>query len=83
MNGITPRVETRANFHNLTGLEEEFIDQYIPYIDSRGFPPSTKSVEDMANYFLGSGGAKKVVKVPGSSICKVSHRTKDAFWSCL
>ena len=63
MNGFTPRVETRANCHNLTQLEEEVIIQYILDIDSRGFPPKLRMVEDMANHILESRGAKRVGKL--------------------
>lgn len=63
MNSITPCLETRANFHNLTELEEGVIVQYILNMDNRGFPPKKKGAEDMANNILQSRGTKKVGKL--------------------
>ncbi|APA05390.1 hypothetical protein SS1G_09809 [Sclerotinia sclerotiorum 1980 UF-70] len=36
MDGTTPRIESRANSHNLTKLEEEVLIQYIIDMDERG-----------------------------------------------
>ncbi|EDO02563.1 hypothetical protein SS1G_05039 [Sclerotinia sclerotiorum 1980 UF-70] len=63
MDGLPPRTETRANRYNITELEEEVIVQYILDMDSRGFPPKLKNVEDMANYILESRGTKRVGKL--------------------
>ncbi|EDO00270.1 hypothetical protein SS1G_14140 [Sclerotinia sclerotiorum 1980 UF-70] len=63
MDSTTPRIESRANSHNLTKLEEEMFIQYIIDMDKKGFVPKLNSVEDIANYILESQGAKKVGKL--------------------
>ena len=61
--GRTPRNETEANCHKLTGIEEEVIVRNILELDSRGFAPRLASVEDMANYILESRGGRRVSKL--------------------
>ncbi|EDN95836.1 hypothetical protein SS1G_12041 [Sclerotinia sclerotiorum 1980 UF-70] len=56
-------METRANGHKITELEEKVLLQYIIDMDDRGFAPKLSGVEDMANYILQSRGAKKVGKL--------------------
>ena len=63
INGRSSQMETRANRHKITELEEEVIVQYILDMDSRGFPPKLKNVEDIANHILESRGAKRVGKL--------------------
>ena len=63
INGRSNQMETRANSHNITELEEEVIVLYILDMDSRGFPPKLKNVEDIANHILESRGAKRVGKL--------------------
>jgi hypothetical protein len=50
--GMQPRCDIMANSRKLTNLEEEKLVEYILDMDSRGFPPRIKGVEDMANILL-------------------------------
>ncbi|APA09357.1 hypothetical protein sscle_05g041270 [Sclerotinia sclerotiorum 1980 UF-70] len=79
MDGTTPRIESRANSHNLTKLEEEVLIQYIIDMDERGFAPKLNGVEDMANYILESRGAKKVGKLWAHRFVKRCPELKTRF----
>jgi hypothetical protein len=63
MNGRTNLLERRPSATNLTALEEDVLSQYIIDLDSRGFAPRLAGVEDMANYLLETGRAKRVGKL--------------------
>ncbi|EDN92813.1 hypothetical protein SS1G_08678 [Sclerotinia sclerotiorum 1980 UF-70] len=79
MDGTTPRIESRANSHNLTKLEEEVLIQYIIDMDERGFASKLNGVEDMANYILESQGAKKVGKLWAHRFVKRYPELKTCF----
>ncbi|KFZ20684.1 hypothetical protein V502_03067, partial [Pseudogymnoascus sp. VKM F-4520 (FW-2644)] len=49
-----------ANLWKLTNLEESVIIQYILNLDSKGFPPRLRGVEDMANRILADCDAPRV-----------------------
>jgi hypothetical protein len=50
--GKQSRRDQAANSKKLTNLEESIIIQYILNLDSKGFPPRLRGVEDMANHIL-------------------------------
>jgi hypothetical protein len=56
-NGIISRVDTRANFHKLTQLEEDSLIQWIFSMDSRGAAPRPATVREMANILLAARGS--------------------------
>ena len=58
ISGRTPKSETRNGRHQLTPAEEETLVRYILDLDTRGFPPRIRGVEDMANSLLATRRAK-------------------------
>ncbi|EDN97555.1 hypothetical protein SS1G_12406 [Sclerotinia sclerotiorum 1980 UF-70] len=72
-------METRANGHKITELEEKVLLQYIIDMDDRGFAPKLSGVEDMANYILQSRGAKKVGKLWAHRFVKHHTELKTRF----
>jgi hypothetical protein len=60
MKGITPLAERRHGRHLLTPTEEETLVRHIVDLDSRGFSPRIRGVEDMANSLLVTRDAKRV-----------------------
>lgn len=38
MDGSTPRIESQANYHHITQIDEQVIIQHIFDMDDRGFP---------------------------------------------
>ena len=48
--GKPARRDILANSRNLTDLEEQTIVQYITKLATRAFPPTSRSVEDIANH---------------------------------
>jgi hypothetical protein len=56
-NGIVSRVDTRANSHKLTQLEEDSLIQWIFSMDSRGAAPRPATVREMANVLLAARGS--------------------------
>ena len=60
--GRVARVDITPNSRNLDSLEEDVIIREILDLDSRGFPPRYRDVEDMANRLLTARGALRVSK---------------------
>jgi hypothetical protein len=58
--GQKPRRDRIANLRKLTDLEESVILQHILNLDSKGFPPRYRGVEDMANQILAERDAGRV-----------------------
>ena len=54
--GIKSRVDTRANCHKLTQLEEDSLIEWILSMDSRGAAPRAATVGEMANILLAARG---------------------------
>jgi hypothetical protein len=52
IHGILPRDDCIPNSRKLTPYEEEAIVQYILDLDSRGFPPRPRDVQEMADLLL-------------------------------
>jgi hypothetical protein len=63
LKGSTNRVETRANSHKLTEIEEESLQKWILSMDSRGAAPRPSSVREMANLLLAARGSTPVISV--------------------
>jgi len=60
MKGRVSKAEKYNPRHKLTSAEEDTIVQYILDLDSRGFPPRIKGMEDMANLLFKTRSAKLV-----------------------
>lgn len=70
MNGRRARQDTRANSKKMTELEEEAIVKYVLDLDSRGFSPPLRDVEDIANLLLTERDASRVGKHWASNFVK-------------
>lgn len=70
INGKCFRQDTRANSMKMTELEEEAIVKYVLDLDSRGFSPQLRDVEDMANLLLSERDASRVGKHWASTFVK-------------
>jgi hypothetical protein len=62
LNGIPARRDCPPNSRKLTSYEEEAIVQYILDLDSRGFPPRPRDVQEMADLLLAERDASPVGK---------------------
>ena len=51
-NGVQSRANTISKSRKLSNLEEEIVIKYILDLNSRGFPPRLRGVEEMANRLL-------------------------------
>ena len=60
MNGRSARRDLRANNSRLSELEEGTLVRYILDLDTRGFAPRLRDVEDMANVIAESRDASRV-----------------------
>lgn len=60
LGGILSRHDCTPNSRKLTNLEEQVITQRVLDLDSRGFPPRLRAVEDMANKLLADRVGGKV-----------------------
>ena len=60
MKGKRARDDIRSNKCRLTELEEKMLIRYILDLDSRGFAPRLRDVEDMANILVASRNAPRV-----------------------
>jgi DDE superfamily endonuclease/helix-turn-helix, Psq domain/Tc5 transposase DNA-binding domain len=74
MKGRPLKAETRNARHNLTLAEEETLVRYILDLDSRGFAPRIRGVEDMANSLLAMRRAPPVGKMWAN---RFVHRRPD------
>ena len=60
MDGKRARQDTRPKSARLTELEEKTLIRYILDLDTRGFAPRLRDVEDMANVIAESRDASRV-----------------------
>ena len=58
--GKRARDDIRSNKCRLTELEEKTLIRYILDLDSRGFAPRLRDIEDMANILVASRNAPRV-----------------------
>src|SRR4029434_6752625 len=58
--GIQSRGDIIPNSRRLSNLEEQIIVQFILDLDSRGFPPRLRAVEEMADQLLADRDAPPV-----------------------
>jgi hypothetical protein len=79
IHGRPPRSDCIPNSRKLTPYEEEAIVQYILDLDSRGFPPRPRDVEDMANLLLAERGASPVGKNWATNFIKRRLEIKTKF----
>ncbi|RJE17622.1 Pogo transposable element [Aspergillus sclerotialis] len=61
--GRTSRVDTRANSHKLTQLEEDSLVEWIFSIDSRGAAPRPATIREIANILLAARGSNPPLTV--------------------
>jgi hypothetical protein len=54
--GVIARVDTRANSHKLTQLEEDSLVEWIFSMDTRGAAPRRATVREMADILLAARG---------------------------
>jgi hypothetical protein len=62
MAGRQSYAETTLRMRRLSEIEEEIIVRYVLDLDSKGFPPSLSTVEDMANHLAHLKGERHVGK---------------------
>jgi hypothetical protein len=79
LNGIPARCDIIPNSRKLSDLEEQIIVQYILDLDSRGFPPRLRGVEEMANRLLADRDASPVGKNWASNFVKRHQELKTRF----
>ena len=60
MDGKRARQDTRPKSTRLTELEEKTLIRYILDLDTRGFAPRLRDVEDIANVITESRDASRV-----------------------
>jgi hypothetical protein len=78
--GIQSRRDTIPNSRRLSDLEEQIIVQFILDLDSRGFPPRLRGVEDMANRLLADRDAPTVGKRWASNFVGRHPKLKTRFF---
>ena len=79
-NGIQSRRDWIPKSRKLSDLEEQIIIQFILDLDSRGFPPRLRSVEEMANRLLADRDALPVGKRWASNFVKRHLDLKTRFF---
>jgi hypothetical protein len=57
LQGVQNRVESRANNHKLTEIEEESLQKWILSMDSRGAAPRPSTIREMADLLLAARGS--------------------------
>ena len=77
--GLGARVDQPANSRNLTLTEEEVIVREIVHLDSRGFPPRLRHVEDMANQLRVARNVRHVGKNWTSNFLKRQPELRTRF----
>ena len=77
--GLGARIDQPANSRNLTLTEEEVIVREILHLDSRGFPPRLRHVEDMANQLRVARNARHVGKNWTSNFIKRQPELRTRF----
>ncbi|PHH54914.1 hypothetical protein CFIMG_007618RA00001 [Ceratocystis fimbriata CBS 114723] len=78
-NGIQSRHDWIPKSRKLSDLEEETIVKFIIDLDSRGFPPRLRGVEEMANKLLADRNASPVGKRWASNFVKRQPDLKTRF----
>jgi DNA-binding Lrp family transcriptional regulator len=78
--GIQSRRDTIPNSRRLSDLEEEIIVQFILDLDSRGFPPRLRIVEEMANRLLADRDALPVGKRWAHNFVRRQEKLKTRFF---
>ncbi|KAG6998152.1 hypothetical protein FocnCong_v013463 [Fusarium oxysporum f. sp. conglutinans] len=79
-NGIQSRRDWIPKSRRLSDLEEKIIVQFILDLDSRGFPPRLRGVEEMANRLLADRDASPVGKRWTSNFVKRHKELKTRFF---
>ncbi|KAJ3453706.1 hypothetical protein MRS44_017953 [Fusarium solani] len=79
-NGIQSQRDTTPKSRKLSDLEELIIVQFILDLDSRGFPPRLRGVEEMANRLLADRDAPPVGKRWASNFVKRHDELKTRFF---
>jgi hypothetical protein len=78
--GIQSRSDWVPTSRKLSDLEEQIIVQFILDLDSRGFPPRLRGVEEMANRLLADRNASPVGKRWASNFVKRHKELKTRFF---
>ncbi|KAJ3542614.1 hypothetical protein NM208_g4000 [Fusarium decemcellulare] len=78
--GIQSRRDTIPNSRRLSDLEEQILVQFILDLDSRGFPPRLRFVEEMANRLLADRDAPPVGKRWAHNFVRRHHELKTRFF---
>ncbi|RKK79541.1 hypothetical protein BFJ71_g16207 [Fusarium oxysporum] len=78
--GIQSRRDTIPNSRRLSDLEEQIIVQFILDLDSRGFPPRLRDVEEMANRLLADRDESPVGKRWASNFVRRQPDLKTRFF---
>ncbi|KAH7463475.1 hypothetical protein FOMA001_g18107 [Fusarium oxysporum f. sp. matthiolae] len=78
--GILSRRDTTPKSRKLSDLEEQTIIQFIIDLDSRGFPPRLRGVEEMANRLLADRDASPVGKRWASNFVRRHKELKTRFF---
>ncbi|KAJ3454558.1 hypothetical protein MRS44_013158 [Fusarium solani] len=81
--GIQSRRDWINPSRRLSDLEEQIIVQFILDLDSRGFPPRLRGVEEMANRLLADCDASPVGKRWASNFVKRHEELKTRFFSLV
>jgi hypothetical protein len=80
-NGIQSRRDWIPKSRKLSDLEEQIIVKFILDLDSRGFPPRLRGVEEMANRLLADRDASSVGKRWAMNFVKRHKGLKTRFFS--
>ena len=78
-NGVTARCDWIPKSRKLSDLEEQIIVQFILDLDSRGFPPRLRGVEEMVNRLLAERDASPVGKRWASNFVRRQPDLKTRF----
>ncbi|KAF6514113.1 hypothetical protein HZS61_006369 [Fusarium oxysporum f. sp. conglutinans] len=78
--GIQSRSDWVPTSRKLSDLEEQIIVQFILDLDSRGFPPRLRGVEEMANRLLADRNASPVGKRWASNFVRRHKELKTRFF---
>ncbi|KAJ0125595.1 Uncharacterized protein HZ326_31302 [Fusarium oxysporum f. sp. albedinis] len=78
--GIQSRSDWVPTSRKLSDLEEQIIVQFILDLDSRGFPPRLRGVEEMANRLLADRNASPVGKHWASNFVRRHKELKTRFF---
>ncbi|RYC80031.1 hypothetical protein BFJ63_vAg17088 [Fusarium oxysporum f. sp. narcissi] len=79
-NGIQSRRDSIPKSRRLSDLEEQIIVQFILDLDSRGFPPRLRFVEEIANRLLADRDAPPVGKRWAHNFVRRHHDLKTRFF---